>query len=423
MSTTIPIATITSVYASAASEITGVLASLSTETGRATVISLQMQAQNLEATMSYYSLLGDLATQTNSESAQAIQTQVLEASQVIQQLFSSQAFYQGRFPSVPGNGIMACLYGIFLLLHFLFGFLTRQWWFMTCFTLGLTSEVIGYIGRIESHYHMLSLNPFVIQLVCITIAPCFLLAGVYYLLAQLTVVMGDKFSKLKPMHYSMIFIVCDLIAIIIQAVGGAIAATASSVYESTRPGANIMVVGLAFQVAAMSLFQYFWYDFLYHCYREYKLNHGSGFNPDYQHVRDGKYFIHFLVVICVAVLLVFIRSIYRLIELIEGFTGTLASVEIYFMLLEALMIVVAVTLLTIAYPGFVYGLKTDIVVKKGISFHPKEKPKQPDLEKAVASEKLRVESDSNYSGRTVFDELTDDNKASSNTRTPPRIFL
>ncbi|GME79239.1 unnamed protein product [Ambrosiozyma monospora] len=290
---------------------------------------------------------------------------------------------------------------------------------MTCFMLGLTSEVIGYLGRIESHYHMLSLNPFVIQLVCITIAPCFLLAGVYYLLAQLTVVMGNKFSKLKPMQYSLIFIVCDLVAIVIQAVGGAIAATASAVYDSTRPGANIMVVGLAFQVAAMSLFQYFWYDFLYHCYREYKVNNGSGFNPDYQHVRDGKYFIHFLVAICVAVLLVFIRSIYRLIELIEGFTGTLASVEIYFMLLEALMIVLAVTILTVAYPGFVYGIKTDIVVKKGISFS-KKKPQQPDLEKAAANEKLRVESDSNYSGRTAFD---DDDQAFSGTRAPPRTFL
>ncbi|GME86039.1 unnamed protein product [Ambrosiozyma monospora] len=179
--------------------------------------------------------------------------------------------------------------------------------------------------------------------------------------------MGPKFSILKPMQYSAIFILCDLIAIIIQAIGGGAASASLSAYTSTRQGANIMVGGLAFQVFSMSLFQFFWYHFLFRCWRERKYNGGAGFNPDYEHIRKGKFFLHLLLAISAAVLLIYVRSIYRLIELCEGFTGKLATVEIYFMILEALMVSLASLILTVVYPGFVYGRKSSIVVKKGIN--------------------------------------------------------
>ncbi|GME76838.1 unnamed protein product [Ambrosiozyma monospora] len=180
--------------------------------------------------------------------------------------------------------------------------------------------------------------------------------------------MGPKFSMLEPMQYSSVFILFDLIAIIIQAVGGASAALSLSDFTSSRPGANIMVGGLAFQVFSMSLFQFFWYNFLWRCYKERKYNGGAGFNPDYDHIRQGKYFIHLLVAISAAVLLIYFRSIYRLIELCEGFAGTLATVEIYFMILEALMVSLASLIMTVVHPGFVYGKNSSIVVKKGINF-------------------------------------------------------
>ncbi|GMG23423.1 unnamed protein product [Ambrosiozyma monospora] len=234
--------------------------------------------------------------------------------------------------------------------------------------MGLILEVIGYSGRVAAHYSITTFNPFVIQLVCITLAPCFLLAGIYYTLGQLTVVMGPKFSVLKPMQYCSIFIICDLISIIIQAIGGGAASASLSAYTSSRPGANIMVGGLAFQVFSMTLFQLFWYHFLFRCYKERKYNGSAGFNPDYDDIRKGKYFIHLLFAIGASVLLIYVRSIYRLIELCEGFSSKLATVEVYFMILEALMVALASLILTVVYPGFVYGRKSSIVVKKGIHF-------------------------------------------------------
>ncbi|GME86213.1 unnamed protein product [Ambrosiozyma monospora] len=359
--------TITSILNSAATHLATLTPQLATATEQATTRSLQQVVINEMATMSYYSILEELATATDPELIATLQPQAAQASAVAKEVFDNSAFFHGNYPSLGGNAALLTIFIIFLICHVVFSGMTKQWWFGTCWVMGLILEVIGYGGRVAAHYTVTEFNPYVIQLVCLTIAPSFLLAGIYYTLAQLTVVMGPKFSMLKPMQYSSVFILFDLIAIIIQAVGGASAALNLSDFTSSRPGANIMVGGLAFQVFSMSLFQFFWYNFLWRCYKERKYNGGAGFNPDYDQIRQGKYFIHLLVAISAAVLLIYVRSIYRLIELCEGFAGTLATVEIYFMILEALMTALASLILTVVYPRFVYGRKSCIVVKKGIN--------------------------------------------------------
>lgn len=70
----------------------------------------------------------------------------------------------------------------------------------------------------------MNLDPFAMQLICLTVVPCFLMAGIYYIIAQLTLVFGQKFSILRPMHYSLIFIVFDIFSIILQIAGAGIEA-------------------------------------------------------------------------------------------------------------------------------------------------------------------------------------------------------
>lgn len=51
---------------------------------------------------------------------------------------------------------------------------------------------------------------------------------------------------------------------------------------------------------------------------------------------------------------VFIRSVYRVAELSEGFDSDLANDEVTFMILEGAMIAIAGILLTLAHPGFAF---------------------------------------------------------------------
>lgn len=263
---TVPVATITSIYASAASYYSSLSNVMETETNSASYTSYANINEELQATMSYYSLLGVQATETDSQAIASVATKAAMASEVMNELYKSDNMYNGNRPSLGGNLALAIIFGVILVLQLVFGLISKQrWFFITCLC-GIFLEVLGYASRVWSHYNLNSFDAYVMQLVCITLAPCFLMAGIYFILAQLTVVMGQPFSVLRPMQYSLIFVICDLIAIILQAAGGAMAASELSIHESTRSGSNVMVIGLAYQVFSMALFQILWYIFCYRCY-------------------------------------------------------------------------------------------------------------------------------------------------------------
>ena len=56
----------------------------------------------------------------------------------------------------------------------------------------------------------------------------------------------------------------------------------------------------------------------------------------------------------IATIFIFIRSIYRVVELQDGFDGTIANNEVAFMILEGPMIILASLLLTVFHPGYVF---------------------------------------------------------------------
>jgi len=64
---------------------------------------------------------------------------------------------------------------------------------------------------------------------------------------------GPHNSRLTPKQYTLSFIAADFIALILQAVGGALADTASTL-DSAKTGENVMVAGLAFQVMSLTVF-------------------------------------------------------------------------------------------------------------------------------------------------------------------------
>ncbi|OWB73538.1 hypothetical protein B5S31_g3285 [[Candida] boidinii] len=369
---TVDLSSVTPIINSAESVLNSALSVYETATDKVTTLSLANIIQQAQATLSYYGELEAYATATNEADKASIASAAATASAVMKELFDSRAYLSGKNPSLGGNSALIAVFAVFFIIHFLYGGYVRQWWFMISWSMGLILEVIGYVGRVWLSKNINSFNAYVMQLVCVTIAPCFLMAGIYFILAQVTVIIGLKYSLLKPMWYSNFFIFCDVTSIVIQAVGGAIAAVDLGNFESTDTGAHIMVAGLAFQVFSMGLFQFFWYLFLFKAYRDYKKNGSQNFPPRYALIRSEKLFIPFLVAVSLSVIFVFVRSIYRLIELAEGFSSILAVDEIYFMILEALMMCLAVLSLTLIHPGYVYGRRSKIVVKGHVMYRYEE---------------------------------------------------
>jgi hypothetical protein len=82
--------------------------------------------------------------------------------------------------------------------------------------------------------------------VCLTIGPAFLSAAIYLSLSRLIVIYGAHIAPFAPKTYSYVFIGCDVISLILQATGGALAASADT-KSAQNTGVNVMIAGWCFR--------------------------------------------------------------------------------------------------------------------------------------------------------------------------------
>ena len=84
-------------------------------------------------------------------------------------------------------------------------------------------QVIGYVGRIWSHYDPESIGGFVIQAILILIAPALYAASIYMILARLIRAVNAEHLSLIPIKWvTKIFVTGDVVAFSLQAGGGGI---------------------------------------------------------------------------------------------------------------------------------------------------------------------------------------------------------
>ncbi len=332
---------------------------------------MSLTIAHLSNTQAVHSQLLYAATATVTNPIMRIQASAAaEAaySQALENYYDNINIY-GMTPDFGGNLAMAVIMGIFWVAQTTLMIWYKQWWFGIAFWIGCGLEFAGYIGRTLSSKDVSNIDDFLLQIITLTLAPAFITAGIYFMLAKLTVVYGEKYSKLRPMTYSKIFIVCDLTSIVIQAAGGGLAATALADGRDSTPGTHVMVAGIAFQVFSITLFLYFVLDFFIH------LRHGfvkGGkndviFEEEYADLRKTRLFKYFPISILAATIFIYIRSIYRVAELAEGWRGHLILTEDYFFILDALMMGLAIFILTLHHPGFVFRHR-DIPLKTKSAF-------------------------------------------------------
>ena len=155
--------------------------------------------------------------------------------------------------------------------------------------------------------------------------------------------------------YTHIFVGCDILALVLQAIGGGMAATAKD-RKGSRTGVDIMIAGLISQVITMTLFLALWADFVLRTRRAKISGRFSRIQPQlYEEMRSSRDFGFFQWSLLAAAILIFVRCIYRVAELWDGFSGKLANEETNFMIFEGPMIFFAVAALTVFHPGRVFG--------------------------------------------------------------------
>ncbi|KAE8371290.1 putative RTA1 domain protein [Aspergillus bertholletiae] len=262
-------------------------------------------------------------------------------------------------PNIPANVLFLIIFGLLLAAQIALGTWFRTWTYMGAMTAGLILEILGYIGRVMMHSNPFDFNAFLLYLICLTIAPAFFTAAIYICLGRIVIVYGEDISRIRPRTYTILFVTCDIIALVLQAAGGAITSIADSDQKSlSDTGVNIMIAGLAFQVASLTLFIVLASEFALRVRRSSE----DMKNASTASVRSGLKWKMFLLAyanpikgLTIAVLTIFIRSIFRVAELKGGFNSDLANDEISLMILESTMIAIACICMTAAHPAVAMG--------------------------------------------------------------------
>lgn len=161
--------------------------------------------------------------------------------------------YLNYLPNVAANAIFIAIFFIGLIAQCFLGWRHRTWGYTIAMLIGTILEVVGYGGRIGLHYDVFIDSWFIMYLCCLTIAPALFSAAIYLSLSRILAIYGERLCYFKGRTITLTFISCDFVSLVLQAAGGAIASTASTI-ETRDMGVNIMIAGLSSQVAATTAF-------------------------------------------------------------------------------------------------------------------------------------------------------------------------
>ncbi|KAH6897184.1 RTA1 like protein-domain-containing protein [Thelonectria olida] len=242
-------------------------------------------------------------------------------------------------PSLGANIALAALFGVLGLIHLGIGIRWKTWGFMFGMVAGCICEVVGYVGRVLLYNNPFSFNAFMIQIVCLTIAPVFYTASIYVTLSKTINFFAPELSRFKPQLFYWIFIPMDIICLILQAAGGAL----STSDDSGDIGVDISMAGLILQVIVLAAFIVVFVDYIVRYMR-------SGVADSF-----GWRLNTFFGGLSASILLILTRCIFRVAELQDGYDGDLIKHEVPFIILEGVVIVLAALALCFGHPGLVFN--------------------------------------------------------------------
>lgn len=182
------------------------------------------------------------------------------------------------------------------------------------------------------------------------------------MLAHVVKTFARPYCRLGPQALIATFVVFDIISLVIQAVGGGMAATAT---DST-PGTNTMVAGVFFQLFGLACFIVIGLDVAWNLYRNKpattwllrrKLPADEPVEPVPPLTLRWKIYV---VSIVASVVLLLLRCIYRCIELLDGWHGDLLTHEVYLETLDGLPMLILVFSLNVLHPVIALGVQPSL---------------------------------------------------------------
>ncbi|KAE8440858.1 hypothetical protein EG329_006375 [Mollisiaceae sp. DMI_Dod_QoI] len=204
---------------------------------------------------------------------------------------------------------------------------TRTWYFIP-FVIGGFFEWIGYIGRAISSQQSpnWTIGPYLIQTLLLLLAPAVFSASIYMELGRIILLVdGEKNSIIKRAWLTKIFVLGDVLSFVTQAIGGSI--MASGTLSAMQTGAHIIVGGLLIQVLFFGFFITVAVLFDLRMSKHPTPQWTDPSIPSQKHLK----------VLYIASVLIMIRSVFRVVEYVQGNDGYLLRHEYYLYIFDSVL--------------------------------------------------------------------------------------
>ncbi|KAF2848590.1 RTA1 like protein, partial [Plenodomus tracheiphilus IPT5] len=225
----------------------------------------------------------------------------------------------------------------------------RRTWFFTPLVVGGLFEIVGFIGRILSTNDLWALGPYIIQSLLLLVAPALFAASIYIILGRIILLTnGEQFSLIRHKWLTKLFVAGDVISFVTQCGGGGIQAAGS--LSMLHTGEKIIIVGLFLQLLFFGFFIVVAGLFHYRLVRANARGRTYGVN-----VRELPWKRHMLALYLGSGLIMF-RSIFRVVEYVQGNNGYLLRHELYLYVFDALLMFVVMATFNWIHPAEVTDL-------------------------------------------------------------------
>ncbi|KAK0722617.1 RTA1 like protein-domain-containing protein [Lasiosphaeria miniovina] len=252
--------------------------------------------------------------------------------------------------SLPAAIAAVGVFFILSLLHVWRIYRHRSFYF-TAFTVGGFFQAVGYCGRVWSHFDDTAIGAFVIQAILILVAPALYAASIYMILGRLIRVLHAEQLSIIPVRWmTKMFVIGDVLSFFLQAGGGGI--QAAGTLELYDIGEKIIIVGLFVQICMFGFF----------------LVTTVAFHLRFRQAKDDAArqtpipWKRHLTVLYVVSAVIMVRSLFRVVEYLQGNKGFLISHEIFLYMFDAVLMA---TVMAIFFTFYVDDLGVSQTGKRG----------------------------------------------------------
>jgi hypothetical protein len=204
-------------------------------------------------------------------------------------------------------------------------------------------ETIGYIGRILSAKETpnWTTKPYIIQSILILIAPTLFSASIYMVLGRLIRRLNAEAHGIIATRWlTKVFVASDIVAFMTQGAGSGLLATSKDL-SAFKSGENIIIAGLFIQLIGFGIFMVVTAIFHYRIVR-YPTRASQEATQPWQRLIFVLYF---------ASAMILLRSVIRAAEYIQGYDGSLNSMEWIIYVFDSTPMLLAMVSLGLYHPS------------------------------------------------------------------------